>query len=74
MRVRFDYVSVMETVLGAMNVCFECVLIMKAVLGANALKHEKNVVIVETVNYNKEKIKQPIISLTSGYTESVSIV
>ena len=47
---------------------------MKAVLGANALKHEKNVVVVETVNYHKEKVKQPIISLTAGFTESVSSV
>jgi len=65
------------TLLGAnmQNVC-ECYLqtcVMKAVLGANAIKHEKNVVVVETVNYYKETVKQPIISLSSGNAESVSV-
>jgi hypothetical protein len=44
------------------------------VLGAPAIKNEKNVVAVETQNYFKQTVKQPIITLISGISDSVGIL
>jgi len=43
---------------------------LQAVLGAGA-GNEKNIVSVETKDFYAQNIKQPIISLTSGITDSV---
>jgi len=43
---------------------------LQAVLGAGA-GNEKNIISVETKDFYAQNIKQPIISLTSGITDSV---
>lgn len=42
----------------------------QAVLGASAIDNETNIVSVETKDYYMQDVKQPIISLTSGVTNS----
>jgi len=44
---------------------------LQAVLGAGARDNEKNIVSVATKDFYAQNVKQPIISLTSGITDSV---
>jgi len=46
---------------------------LQAVLGAGAVTNETNIVSVETNDFFMQKVKQPIISLTSGTTNSVTL-
>lgn len=44
-----------------------------AVLGTSAVKGERNVVQIETKNFDKKELKQPLLSLTLGQTDMVCI-
>jgi len=44
---------------------------LQAVLGASAVNNELNIVSVETKDFYMDNVKTPIISLTSGITNSV---
>jgi hypothetical protein len=41
------------------------------VLGASVAKNEKHIVTLETHNYYKDTVKQPILSLTAGIKDMV---
>lgn len=43
-----------------------------AVLSASALKGERNIIQVETQNFDKKDVKQPLLSLTLGQMDMVS--
>jgi len=43
-----------------------------AVLSNSALKGERNIIQVETKNFEKKDIKQPLLSLTLGQLDMVS--
>lgn len=45
-----------------------------AVLGVSALKGERNIVQVETENFEKQSVNQPILSLTLGQLDMVSVM
>jgi len=49
-----------------------CTVNLQAVLGASAIDNETNIVSVETKDFYMQDVKQPIISLTSGVTNSVT--
>jgi len=44
---------------------------LQAVLGAGAENNEKSIISVETEDFYAQNVMQPIISLTSGITDSV---
>jgi len=45
-----------------------------AVLGTSAVKGERNLVQIETKNFDKQELKQPLLSLTLGQKDMVSCV
>ena len=42
------------------------------VLGTSAVKNERNVIQIETKNFDKKDVKMPFVSLTLGQTDMVS--
>ena len=51
-----------------MILCF----VLQAVLGSSAVKEERNLVQVETKDFDNKDLKQPLFSLTLGKDDMVS--
>ena len=51
-----------------MILCF----VLQAVLGSSAVKEERNLVQVETKDFDNKDLKQPLFSLTLGRDDMVS--